>query len=70
MPAAARLALMATVFSVQSDSESECQVELDRLCRDFGLVPVARPREWLGTGRWMARATPKAPAEVGRGHAG
>lgn len=53
---------MGLVVTVQHDSREECQLELDRLCRDFGLVPVARPRESMGTGRWMARATPKAPA--------
>ncbi|WP_329114478.1 hypothetical protein [Streptomyces sp. NBC_01353] len=60
---------MATVFTVQSDSEAECRVELERLCRDYGLVPALLPREWSGTGRWMARATPKAPAEVHGGQA-
>ncbi|MFC8273765.1 hypothetical protein ACFUJR_14830 [Streptomyces sp. NPDC057271] len=53
---------MATVFTVQSDSEVECRAELERLCRDFGLRPASLPREYLGTGRWMARATPEAPA--------
>lgn len=58
----ARLRPMATVFSVQADSEVECRRELERLCRDYGLVPLMRPMESLGTGRWLARATPKAPA--------
>ena len=58
---------MATVFSVQADSEVECRRQMERLCRDYGLVPTMRPMESLGTGRWMARATPQAPATVGEG---
>lgn len=58
---------MATVFSVQADSELECQGELERLCRDYDLVPVMLPMESLGTGRWIARATAKAPAVLGEG---
>jgi hypothetical protein len=53
---------MATVFTVQADSEVECRDELLRLCAAFGLVPVMRPMESLGTNRWLARAMPKAPA--------
>lgn len=60
---------MATVFTVQADSRGECESRLARLCADYGLVPVLRPMESLGTGRWMARATPKAPAVVGEGRA-
>lgn len=59
---------MATVFSVQADSELECRSELDRLCAVFGLAPTMLPMESRGTGRWMARATPAAPVEdEGRG---
>jgi hypothetical protein len=59
---------MATVFSVQADSEVECRSELARLCEVFGLAPTMLPVESRGTGRWMARATPAAPGEVeGRG---
>ncbi|MEU7032713.1 hypothetical protein ABZ958_03380 [Streptomyces sp. NPDC046237] len=53
---------MATVFTVQADSEAECRAELERLCRVCGLEPHMLPREWLGTGRWLARAMPSAPA--------
>ncbi|TXS08246.1 hypothetical protein EAO71_37250 [Streptomyces sp. ms191] len=60
---------MATVFTVQADSEVECRDELLRLCAAFGLAPVMRPMESLGTGRWLARATPTAPAS-GEGRRG
>ena len=60
---------MATVFTVQADSEAECRMELARLCAAFGLSPLLRPMESMGTGRWLARATPAAPAEVGEGRA-
>lgn len=55
---------MATVFSVQADSEGECKTELERLCEVLGLTPQLLPMESRGTGRWMARATLAAPAEV------
>lgn len=54
---------MALVVTVQTDSREECVVELARQCAVFGLVPVLAPTRSLGTGRWMARATPAAPAE-------
>lgn len=54
---------MATVFSVQADSEVECLSELTRLCEMFGLAPTMLPVESRGTGRWMARAKQAAPAE-------
>ena len=54
---------------MQHDSREECQAELERLCRDYGLAPVMRPMESLGTGRWLARAMPKAPA-VSEGRVG
>ena len=60
---------MGLVVTVQHDSREECQAELERLCRDYGLAPVMRPMESLGTGRWLARAMPKAPA-VSEGRVG
>ncbi|MER7806151.1 hypothetical protein [Streptomyces sp900116325] len=60
---------MALVFTVQADSPEECAAQLSRLCAVLGLSPSLRPTCSTGTGRWIARAVPKAkaPAEEGRG---
>lgn len=54
---------MALVISVQADSLEECACQLARLCTDYGLQPVMLPMRSTGTDRWLARATPTAPAE-------
>ncbi|MEU0393827.1 hypothetical protein ABZ208_13790 [Streptomyces sp. NPDC006208] len=59
---------MALVVTVQADSREECEAELARQCAAFGMRPILAPTCSAGTGRWMARATPTAPAEgEGRG---
>lgn len=54
---------MALVISVQADSREKAVAWLDRVCRDYGMTPVMRPMRSTGTDRWLARATPTAPAE-------
>lgn len=54
---------MEPVISVQADTPEQCADLLRVLCDRLGLVPSLRPVRSVGTGRWMARAMPKAPAE-------
>lgn len=63
----ARLPPMGLVVTVQHDSREECAAELERLCRQFGLTPILAPVRSVGRERWMARATPAAPAGEGQG---
>ncbi|MFD5419485.1 hypothetical protein ACFWJT_15850 [Streptomyces sp. NPDC127069] len=57
---------MGVSYMVRGSTESECQRELDRLCRLLGAVPTTAPMRASGPG-WMARAVkPQAPA-VGEG---
>jgi hypothetical protein len=56
-------AFMPTVFSVQAASRAECERQLRMLCARLGLRPLLEPTRSAGTDRWMARATPAAPAE-------
>ncbi|MFF3324950.1 hypothetical protein [Streptomyces sp. NPDC002889] len=58
---------MALVVTVQADSREECVRHLQRACALLGLEPVMRPVRSTGTDRWMARATPTAPAAEGQG---
>ncbi|MFG3476457.1 hypothetical protein ACGF3K_14495 [Streptomyces sp. NPDC047980] len=58
---------MGLVVTVQHDSREECEAELVRLCRDYGLTPTLAPTRSFGTERWMARAMPAAPAGEGQG---
>lgn len=57
--------LMPLVVTVQQDTESACAADLARACELLGLEPILLPRRWLGSERWMARAT--APAGEGQG---
>lgn len=58
---------MGLVVTVQHDSREECEAEIDRFCRDYGLTLTLRPVQPFERGRWMARATPAAPADEGQG---
>lgn len=58
---------MEPAFSVQADTPEQCAALLRDLCDALGLATTLPPTRSLGTGRWMARAMPKAPAGDGRG---
>jgi len=60
-------ARMPLVVTVQADSREECVRHLQRACSLLGLTPSLSPVRSLGTDRWMARATPTAPAGEGQG---
>ena len=55
---------MATVVTVQADSQAEAEAELARLCAADRLLPLAKGRAMPlpGRNRWMARA--EKPPEV------
>lgn len=54
---------MGVSYMLRCGTESECQAELDWLCRERGATPTMLPTAGLGEG-WVARAvpTPEAPA--------
>ncbi|MFD7609699.1 hypothetical protein [Streptomyces sp. NPDC059828] len=58
---------MDLVVTVQTNSRESCAAQLRRLCVLASLTPILMPTRSLGTERWMARATPAAPAEGGEG---
>lgn len=58
---------MDLVVTVQTDSRESCAAQLARACRVLDLTPILMPTRSLGTERWMARATPTAPAGEGEG---
>jgi hypothetical protein len=49
---------MATVVSVQADSEEECARELEWQCSNRPAVPVLLPMLPTGSERWIARIRP------------
>jgi len=59
---------MPLVVTVQQDSRDACAADLARVCALLGLTPILLPRRWVGSERWMARAT--APAGKGQGREG
>jgi hypothetical protein len=55
------LDLMATVVSVQADSEEECARELEWQCSNRPAVPVLPPMLPTGSRRWIARVSVPDP---------
>lgn len=56
---------MATVVTVQADTQHEAEAELARLCAADGLQPLAAGRAMPlpGRNRWMARAERRGEPE-------
>ncbi|WP_381801150.1 hypothetical protein [Streptomyces niveus] len=61
---------MPLVVTVQQDSRDACAADLARVCALLDLTPILLPRRWVGSERWMARATQSAPAGEGQGREG